>query len=156
MRLPDKGLVAVYWLFGTILRSGRFHCGLACRVQVWYNNGASRGLYRYGGGEIMATDVNYIEYVCEQIQGIGDVRYKKMFGEYMVYVDDKPVLLVCDNTVFVKKHEQIAELMTIADCGTPYDGAKEHYILDIDDTDLVQKVLAILVEVTPLPKKKRK
>ncbi|MGN0560765.1 MAG: hypothetical protein ACI4K8_06895 [Candidatus Fimenecus sp.] len=25
-----------------------------------------------------------------------------MFGEYMVYVNDKPILMVCDNTVFVK------------------------------------------------------
>jgi DNA helicase-2/ATP-dependent DNA helicase PcrA len=33
---------------------------------------------------------------------VGAVRYKKMFGEYMVYVNEKPILLVCDNTVFVK------------------------------------------------------
>jgi TfoX/Sxy family transcriptional regulator of competence genes len=36
----------------------------------------------------VATSVDYIEYVCEQVRGTGNVRYKKMFGEYMVYVDD--------------------------------------------------------------------
>jgi len=46
----------------------------------------------------MATTVDFIEYVCGQIDGVGAVRYKKMFGEYMAYVNDKPVLLVCDNT----------------------------------------------------------
>lgn len=51
----------------------------------------------------MATSVDYIEFVCGQIRGERVVRYKKMFGEYMVYVNDKPVLLVCDNTVYVKK-----------------------------------------------------
>lgn len=51
----------------------------------------------------MATSIDYIEYVCEQIRGVGEIRYKKMFGEYMVYVNDKPVIIVCDNNTFVKK-----------------------------------------------------
>ena len=42
----------------------------------------------------MATTVEYIEYVCEQIREIGDIRYKKMFGEYMIYVNDKPVAIL--------------------------------------------------------------
>ena len=53
----------------------------------------------------MATTIDYIEFVMESLGRIGteNARYKKMFGEYMVYVDERPVLLVCDNTVFVKK-----------------------------------------------------
>ena len=76
----------------------------------------------------MATSQEYIEFVCEQLVGIENVRYKKMFGEYMVYVNDKPVLLVCDNTVYVKKLPEIEELMSGAECGVPYDSAKEHRI----------------------------
>lgn len=59
----------------------------------------------------MATSKEYIEFVCEQLAGTENVRYRKMFGEYMVYVNDKPILLVCDNTVMVKKLPEIAELM---------------------------------------------
>ena len=29
----------------------------------------------------MATSVDYIEFVCDQIKGFENVRYKKMFGE---------------------------------------------------------------------------
>ena len=79
-----------------------------------------------------------------------------MFGEYMVYVNDKPVLLVCDNTVYVKKLPEIEELMSDAECGVPYDGAKEHYILDIEDRELTAKVVEILEQITPVPKKKPK
>ena len=61
----------------------------------------------------MATSIEFIEYVCEQVSGIGIVRYRKMFGEYMVYINDKPILLVCDNTVFVKELECIKELMNV-------------------------------------------
>lgn len=104
----------------------------------------------------MATSQEYIEFVCEQLFGIENVRYKKMFGEYMVYVNDKPVLLVCDNTVYVKKLPEIEELMSGAECGVPYDGAKEHYILDIENRELTAKVVEILEQITPVPKKKPK
>lgn len=104
----------------------------------------------------MATTQEYIEYVCEQISKIGEVRYRKMFGEYMVYVNDKPVLTVCDNTVFVKKLDAIEEMMKNAESGFPYKGAKEHYILDIDHKDLCEQVVRKLEEVTPLPKPKKK
>ena len=47
----------------------------------------------------MATTQDYIEYVCERLPDCGNVRYRKMFGEYMAYINDKPLLTVCDNSV---------------------------------------------------------
>ena len=103
----------------------------------------------------MATINEYIEYVCEQIKGVGEVRYKKMFGEYMVYVNEKPVLIVCNSTVYVKQLPEINDLMEGAIVGFPYKGAKEHYILDIDNSELCKKVVIELEKVTPIPKKKK-
>ena len=79
-----------------------------------------------------------------------------MFGEYMVYVNGKPILLVCDNAVFVKVLPCLDETMREADKGFPYDGAKEHYVLDIDNAKFSKEVIAILEPVTPLPKPKKK
>lgn len=104
----------------------------------------------------MATSIEYIEYVCEQIVGAGDIRYKKMFGEYMVYINDKPVLLVCDNTVFVKCLECLEDQMVKSEKGIPYKGAKEHYILDIEDAELSKKVVRQLELVTKVPKPRKK
>ncbi|MDR0498742.1 MAG: TfoX/Sxy family protein [Holophagales bacterium] len=104
----------------------------------------------------MATTVDFIEYVCTQIDGIGAVRHKKMFGEYMVYVNNKPILLVCNSTVYVKILPCLAEFMSAAEKGFPYKGAKEHYILDIDDTELVSAVVTALEQVIPVPKPKKK
>ena len=104
----------------------------------------------------MATTVDYIEFVCGQIDGNYDIRYKKMFGEYMVYVNDKPVLLVCDNTVYVKKIEPLKDLMADAECGLPYEGTKEHYILDIENTELTKSVIEVLEQVTSLPAKRKR
>lgn len=59
----------------------------------------------------MATSEDFINYICEQINGVGEIRYKKMFGEYLVYVNEKPVITVCDNMAFVKKLDCISELV---------------------------------------------
>ena len=80
----------------------------------------------------MATSLDYIQFVCEQLHTPFPVYYKKMFGEYMIYVNDKPILLVCDNTVYVKKLEVLKDIMNNSACGIPYKGAKEHYILDVE------------------------
>ena len=102
----------------------------------------------------MATTKDYIEYVCERLHGAGGLRYRKMFGEYMVYVNDKPVLLVCDNTVFIKCLPAVEPLMQGAQRGVPYGGSREHWILDIDDAELTRAAIAALLPVTPLPKKR--
>lgn len=104
----------------------------------------------------MATTNEYIEYVCEQIKEVGEVRYKKMFGEFMVYVNDKPIIIVCDNTPFVKKLDCIEEMMQNAETGCPYKGAKEHYVLDIDNVAFCKNVVTELEKVTPIPKSRKK
>lgn len=104
----------------------------------------------------MSTTQDFIEYVCEQIRGVGLIRHRKMFGEYMVYVNEKPILLVCDNIVFVKELECIEDLMRDAERGFPYEGAKEHYILDIDDAEFSKEIIRSLEPVTSVPKPKKK
>jgi TfoX/Sxy family transcriptional regulator of competence genes len=105
---------------------------------------------------MMATSKEFIEFVCEQIAGVGFVRYRKMFGEYMVYVNDKPIFLVCDNQVYVKISPEVAHLFADAERGTPYDGAREHYLADADNGELLRAVAAILEPITPLPKPRKK
>ncbi len=103
----------------------------------------------------MATSEDFINYICEQINGVGEIRYKKMFGEYLIYVNEKPIITVCDNIAFIKKLECIEELMQGSEIGFPYKGAKEHYILDIDNSELSKIVVSKVEEVTPLPKNKK-
>lgn len=87
----------------------------------------------------MATDLNYIKYVVEQID-LPDISFKKMFGEYMIYYKAVPVLIVCDDCVFVKILKETTEILG-DDCeqGYPYGGAKLHYVLDIDNSFLARQ-----------------
>ena len=104
----------------------------------------------------MASSVDFVEFVCEQLAGTGAVRHRKMFGEYMVYVDDRPLVLVCDDTAFVRIIPELAELMAEAGRGFPYEGAKEHYILDIDDAALSRDVVGVLLPLVSVPKARKK
>lgn len=104
----------------------------------------------------MASTLDYAQFICAQIEGAGEVRYRKMFGEYMIYVDDKPVLMAADNICYVKMHPAIEEWMQQAETGSPYEGAKPHYILDIDNRELATKVTKRLAEVLPYPKSRAK
>ncbi len=104
----------------------------------------------------MASSPEFVAYVCEQVAPCGIVRSRKMFGEYMVYVDDRPLLLVCDNTVFIKKLPCVTTLLARALVGAPYPGAKEYYILDIDDSALSNKVVAALLPFVDLPKPRKR
>lgn len=92
----------------------------------------------------MATEKSFVEYVCENIKFGGEIKFKKMFGEYMIYADAKPVLLVCDNTVFVKILPETAIFEGDCDKGYPYDGAKEHYVIDPDDTEKLNKAVNVM------------
>lgn len=104
----------------------------------------------------MACSTEFIEFVCAQLDGVGIIRTKKMFGEWMIYIDEKPIVLACDNLCFVKMLPEISNLMADASTGAPYPGAKEHYILDIEHRSTAQKVVCALLPLIPYPKKKKK
>ena len=104
----------------------------------------------------MACTTDFIEFVCTTLTPLGDVRSRKMMGDYVIYVNEKSVITACDNIAYVKKLPCIADLMTDAECGCPYEGAKEAYILDFTDTRKVRKVIGILWDNLPFPKSKKK
>ena len=56
----------------------------------------------------------------------------------------------------MKIHPAIADLMTEAEKGFPYEGAKEHYILDIEHGREAVKVVRALEQALPYPKPKKK
>ncbi|MFT8593327.1 MAG: hypothetical protein ABF747_06950 [Bifidobacterium sp.] len=107
-------------------------------------------------GGAMGTSLEFVEYVCDEVREAGAVRYRKMFGDYMVYVNDRPLLLLCDSIVYVKMLPCIEDLMSDAERGIPYPGAKVHYILDFENRELALPVIARLEEVTQIPKKRQR
>ena len=104
----------------------------------------------------MACSTEFIESLCDILAPLGEVRSRKMMGDYVIYVNEKCVITACDNIAYVKKLPCIAGLMADAETGCPYEGAKEAYILDLSDTRKTLKAVETLWEVHPFPKSKKK
>lgn len=58
----------------------------------------------------------------ELLPDMGTTRCRKMFGEHIVCVNDKPILPVWGNTVFVKIVSALAERMAGRPTGLLYEG----------------------------------
>jgi TfoX/Sxy family transcriptional regulator of competence genes len=105
----------------------------------------------------MSSKIEFVEFVCEQIVSVGFIRHKKMFGEYMVYCNDKPIFLICDDTVYVKVLPETTAVLGASNLqGNPYQGAKSHFILDVDNREQMIDVAKVLEKITPIPKPKAK
>ena len=82
----------------------------------------------------MASSPDVVEYICFQLRHAGDISFKKMFGEYGLYCDRKYFGLVCDNQLFVKITEPGLKLLPQQEQGSPYPGARPHFLMtELDD-----------------------
>lgn len=104
----------------------------------------------------MASSADFIDSVCQTLAPLGDVRPRRMMGDYIIYLNEKCVATACDDLLYVKMLPCIADLMASAEIGRPYDGAQEHYILDLSHPTLARTVIAALWEHLPFPKRRSK
>ena len=50
----------------------------------------------------MASHLEFVEYVAGQLSEAGEITYRKMFGEYGMYLDGKIFAVICDDQLFIK------------------------------------------------------
>jgi TfoX/Sxy family transcriptional regulator of competence genes len=106
----------------------------------------------------MASTQDFVDYVCEQV-GLADrVTFKKMFGEYALYVDAKVVAFVCDNQLFVKPTALGKQLVGNITEAPPYPGAKLYFLLSerLEDRDFMRQLFLTTASELPTPKPKPK
>ena len=101
----------------------------------------------------MACSQEFIEFICETLSSLGEVKSRKMMGDYIIYLNGKCVASACDNNLYVKMYPQLEELLKGAAIGKPYEGAKDHYILDDNNPDLIRKAISLIWDILPEPKK---
>lgn len=105
----------------------------------------------------MATDRNFIDYVSEQI-ALGDrLTHRTLFGEYALYVDQKVVAFVCDNSLYIKPSMAVEDLAPGLPRRPPYPGAKDYPVADelLDDSDVIRALILETARLMPAPRQKR-
>src|SRR5277367_1150279 len=105
----------------------------------------------------MATDKEFIAYVCEQLRGAGEISSKRMFGQAAVYLEDKVVGLVFDNQLFVKATEQGRAKIGVLVEARPFAGANNWFLMaDLDDPEFLADLIRTTADALPVPKVKTK
>ncbi len=105
----------------------------------------------------MATDKSFFDFVMEQLEGLGCVSGRKMFGEYAVYYEDKVVALLCDNQFFIKPTERGRAYIGEVVEAPAYPGAKNSFLIEdrLEDREWLMELIRITAAELAPPKKKK-
>jgi len=104
----------------------------------------------------MASRVEFVQYVADQLAEAGTITYRKMFGEYGIYCDGKIFALVCDDTLFIKITEAGRALAPQLKEAPPYEGAKPYLLVeDVDDRAFLVQLVRATCAALPPPKPRR-
>ena len=105
----------------------------------------------------MATDLEFMEFLADQMAGAGEIAYRKMFGEYAVYCGGKVVALVCDNRLFVKPTAAGRAFIGAPVEAPAYPGAKNSFLIEdaFEDREWISELIRITVRELPAPKPKK-
>lgn len=105
----------------------------------------------------MASDPGFVAFVVSQLDDLGNVRSRAMFGEYAVYCDAKVVALVCDDQVFVKPTEPGRTFIGDVVEAPAYPGARPSFLIDrLDDATWFSALIRITADALPAPKPKKR
>ena len=109
------------------------------------------------GVTIMASSKEYLHYILEQLSDLGDVSYRPMMGEFILYYHDKIVGGIYDDRLLVKKTKSALECMPAAVCDFPYAGAKEMLLVEeVDNKEFLTKLVEAMHDELPSPKPRRR
>lgn len=106
----------------------------------------------------MSTRAETMEFLVDQLTALPGVRTRKMFGEYCLYYDEKPVAFVCDDELFVKPTDAGRAYLGEPDEAPAYPGSKMYFRVPGDrweDRDWLAGLIDATAAALPAPKPKR-
>ncbi|WP_048440471.1 TfoX/Sxy family protein [Caenimonas sp. SL110] len=106
----------------------------------------------------MASDLRTVLFIADQ-SGLGSrLIYKRMFGEYALYLDTKVVAFVCDNRLFLKPTDAGRALLGSPNEAPAYPGSKNYFLLEeeLESPSLLRAAFEVTEAALPLPKPKPK
>jgi len=106
----------------------------------------------------MASDLEFVEFIVEQIDTACEISYKKMFGEYAIYSKSKVVALVCNNQLFVKPTQEGKAFVGEFVEACAYPGAKPSLLIEeqIENKQWLSQLFVITENALPKPKPRAK
>lgn len=100
----------------------------------------------------MPSTPEYLEYVLDLLREVPDVTYRKMMGEYVLYVQGKPFGGIYDDR-FLVKHTKASDVVLQAE-ELPYEGGSAMLLVDIENAAALADMIAAMAEELPMPKRR--
>ncbi len=97
----------------------------------------------------MASTREYLEFVLEQLSAVENITYRPMMGEYIIYCGGKVIGGVYDDRFLVKPTKSAKALLPDTPLETPYEGAKEMFLPDIDNKELLARLIPTIAADLP-------
>jgi len=104
----------------------------------------------------MASSLEYVQFVADQLSEAGVITYKRMFGEYGLYCDGKFFATVEDDQFYVKITEAGQAFMPEAVIASPHEGARYFLIEELDDKEFLRELTQRTCAQLPMPKPRTK
>ena len=102
----------------------------------------------------MASGIDYLAYILEQLSGLDDLRYRPMMGEYLLYYQGTLVGGIYDDRLLVKSTPSAKALLPEAPLAQPYEGAKEMLLVEeTDDRELLTALVTAVAADLSAPKR---
>ena len=104
----------------------------------------------------MASRIEFVQYITDQLTGAGTITYRKMFGEYGIYCDGKIFGVICDDQFFVKVTEAGKRLGPDLETAAPYEGSKPYFLIEnVDERAYLTRLVAETCQELPAPKPRK-
>ena len=104
----------------------------------------------------MASSRDFLDFILEQLSGLGDVEYRTMMGEYIIYFKGRIVGGIYDDRFLVKPTQSAQAMMPDALRQLPYEGAKEMLAVDdVENREFLCNLLESMYSELPEPKRKK-
>ena len=104
----------------------------------------------------MASNKDYLDFILEQLSGLGNVTYRAMMGEYILYWRGRIIGGIYDDRFLVKPTKSALAMMPDAGREIPYEGAKEMLLVDnVDSREFLAELITAIYGELPAPKKKK-
>jgi len=102
----------------------------------------------------VASSAEYLTYVLDLLADVPEVTTRRMMGEYLLYASGRLFGGVYDDRFLVKDTPSSRAVLGMRQ--TPYDGAAQMMLVDIEDRDAVTALVLAMLPELPEPKRRRR
>jgi len=103
----------------------------------------------------MASSKDYLSFVIEQLSDLGEINYRAMMGEYIIYYRGKVAGGIYDDRFLVKTTQAAIAYIGDVTYAVPYPGGKEMILVEnLDDKSYLGGLFKAMYDELPAPKNK--